>query len=74
MAIEEEFSVEIPDKEADEIKTVGQAVDYIAQHPEGNISPETQYIRLSDSPMSSETCMSSVLCQYQAFNPCEALF
>lgn len=35
MAIEEEFNVEIPDKEADEIKSVGQAVDYIAQHPEG---------------------------------------
>ncbi|KAK9449265.1 acyl carrier protein [Limtongia smithiae] len=29
MAIEEEFSIEIPDKEADEIKSVGQAVDYI---------------------------------------------
>ena len=35
MAIEEEFSVEIPDKEADEIKSVGQAVEYISQHPEG---------------------------------------
>ncbi|KAJ1650098.1 mitochondrial acyl carrier protein [Dispira simplex] len=29
MAIEEEFTVEIPDKDADEIRTVGQAVDYI---------------------------------------------
>ncbi|KAK7207467.1 acyl carrier protein-like protein [Myxozyma melibiosi] len=29
MAIEEEFSIEIPDKEADEIKSVGQAIDYI---------------------------------------------
>lgn len=35
MAIEEEFNVEIPDKEADEIKSVGQAVEYISQHPEG---------------------------------------
>ncbi|ORY79461.1 acyl carrier protein-like protein [Protomyces lactucae-debilis] len=34
MAIEEEFSVEIPDKEADEIKSVGQAIDYIANHAE----------------------------------------
>lgn len=30
MAIEEEFGVEIPDKEADEIKSVNQAIDYIA--------------------------------------------
>lgn len=29
MAIEEEFTVEIPDKEADEIKSVRQAVEYI---------------------------------------------
>jgi len=34
MAIEEEFNVKIPDKEADEIKSVGQAVEYISQHPE----------------------------------------
>ncbi|KAF3085743.1 hypothetical protein TWF225_008363 [Orbilia oligospora] len=33
MAIEEEFSVEIPDKEADAIQSVGQAVDYIAAQP-----------------------------------------
>lgn len=30
MEIEHEFSILIPDKEADEIKTVGQAVDYIS--------------------------------------------
>ncbi|KAI8060730.1 putative acyl carrier protein [Gongronella butleri] len=29
MAIEEDFSVEIPDKEADEIKTVSDAIKYI---------------------------------------------
>jgi NADH dehydrogenase (ubiquinone) 1 alpha/beta subcomplex 1 len=29
MAIEDEFSIEIPDKEADEIRTVKQAIDYI---------------------------------------------
>ncbi|KAK6506348.1 hypothetical protein TWF506_011264 [Arthrobotrys conoides] len=33
MAIEEEFSVEIPDKEADAIQSVGQAVEYIASQP-----------------------------------------
>ncbi|VDB86506.1 unnamed protein product [Peniophora sp. CBMAI 1063] len=34
MAVEEEFSIEIPDAEADEITTVQQAVDYIAKTPE----------------------------------------
>ncbi|CEP61641.1 acyl carrier protein LALA0_S03e07470g [Lachancea lanzarotensis] len=36
VAIEEEFDVEIPDKVADEIKSVSQAVDYIASNPEAN--------------------------------------
>ncbi|KAI9491845.1 acyl carrier protein-like protein, partial [Zychaea mexicana] len=31
MAIEEEFGVEIPDKDADEIKSVEQAIDYISK-------------------------------------------
>ncbi|KAI9136592.1 acyl carrier protein-like protein [Paraphysoderma sedebokerense] len=31
MAIEDEFSIEIPDKDADEIITVKQAVDYISK-------------------------------------------
>ncbi|KAK9381886.1 acyl carrier protein-like protein [Kockiozyma suomiensis] len=35
MAIEEEFSIEIPDKEADEIKSVGQAIDYILAQSDG---------------------------------------
>ncbi|KAF8912744.1 acyl carrier protein-like protein [Gymnopilus junonius] len=35
MAVEEEFSIEIPDAEADEIQTVQQAIDYIAKTPEG---------------------------------------
>lgn len=34
MAIEEEFSIEIPDKDADEIRTVGDAIDYIFDLPE----------------------------------------
>ncbi|KIY62453.1 acyl carrier protein [Cylindrobasidium torrendii FP15055 ss-10] len=34
MAVEEEFTIEIPDTEADEIQTVQQAIDYIAKTPE----------------------------------------
>ncbi|WFD37795.1 mitochondrial acyl carrier protein [Malassezia japonica] len=34
MAIEEEFNIEIPDAEADNITTVNQAVDYIAHTPD----------------------------------------
>lgn len=33
MAIEEEFAVDIPDAEADKIKSVGDAVAYITSHP-----------------------------------------
>ncbi|KAF8807486.1 acyl carrier protein [Phlegmacium glaucopus] len=36
MAVEEEFSIVIPDVEADEIQTVDQAVDYIAKTPEAH--------------------------------------
>ena len=36
MAIEEEFSIEIPDKDADEIRTVGDAIEYIFDLPEYN--------------------------------------
>lgn len=36
VAIEEEFDIEIDDKSADEIKTVGQAIDYIANNPDAN--------------------------------------
>ncbi|KAF8446021.1 acyl carrier protein-like protein [Boletus edulis BED1] len=36
MAIEEEFAIEIPDAEADEIKTVQQAIDYVAKTPEAH--------------------------------------
>jgi len=35
MAIEEEFSIEIPDKEADAIHSVDKAVDYILSQPDG---------------------------------------
>lgn len=34
MEIEYEFSIQIPDKEADEIKTVGQAIDFISKQPD----------------------------------------
>ncbi|THV04859.1 acyl carrier protein [Dendrothele bispora CBS 962.96] len=33
MAVEEEFAIEIPDAEADEIQTVQQAIDYVAKTP-----------------------------------------
>ncbi len=31
MAIEEEFSIEIPDEDAEKIATLGQAIDFIEQ-------------------------------------------
>ena len=34
MALEEEFSCEIPDEEAEKITTVQQAIDYINAHTE----------------------------------------
>ncbi|EXJ95614.1 NADH dehydrogenase (ubiquinone) 1 alpha/beta subcomplex 1 [Capronia coronata CBS 617.96] len=36
MAIEEEFSIEIPDKEADAIHSVDQAVAYITSQPDAH--------------------------------------
>jgi len=36
MALEEEFNMEIPDEEAEKIKTVGNAIEYIKSH--ANIS------------------------------------
>lgn len=35
MAFEEEFGIEIPDEEAENISTVRQAVTYIDQHADG---------------------------------------
>jgi acyl carrier protein len=32
MAMEEEFEIEIPDEEAEKIKTVQNAIDYIVEH------------------------------------------
>lgn len=32
MALEEEFGIEIPDDEQDNIKTVGDAINYINEH------------------------------------------
>ena len=32
MALEEEFDIEIPDEKAENIKTVGEAIDYIEQN------------------------------------------
>lgn len=36
VAVEEEFEIEIPDKIADDLKTVGETVDYILSNPEAN--------------------------------------
>ncbi|KAG0063044.1 hypothetical protein BGZ89_010199 [Linnemannia elongata] len=36
MAIEEEFSIEIPDKDADEIKSAAQAVEYITKRDDAH--------------------------------------
>ncbi|KAK1777240.1 acyl carrier protein-like protein [Copromyces sp. CBS 386.78] len=36
MAIEEEFSIEIPDKDADQIHSVDKAVEYILSQPDAN--------------------------------------
>ena len=33
MALEEEFDTEIPDEEAEKIRTIQQAVDYIKKNP-----------------------------------------
>ncbi|MFM2399164.1 MAG: hypothetical protein RL341_1321 [Pseudomonadota bacterium] len=33
MALEDEFGTEIPDEEAEKIKTVQQAIDYVTAHP-----------------------------------------
>lgn len=36
VAVEEEFEIEIPDKVADDLKTVGETVEYILSNPESN--------------------------------------
>ncbi|KAF8349990.1 acyl carrier protein-like protein [Amanita rubescens] len=36
LAVEEEFGIEIPDAEADDITTVQQAIDYIAKTPDAH--------------------------------------
>ena len=32
MALEEEFTIDIPDEDADKLKTVGDAMNYLKQH------------------------------------------
>ena len=32
MALEEEFGIDIPDEDADKLKTVGDALNYLQQH------------------------------------------
>ncbi|KAH3899987.1 probable Acyl carrier protein, mitochondrial [Saccharomycodes ludwigii] len=36
VAVEEEFDIEIPDKVADELKSVGETINYISSNPEAN--------------------------------------
>lgn len=36
MALEEEFSLEIPDEDAEKITSVGDAIDYIKQNGKGD--------------------------------------
>lgn len=43
----QEFSIEIPDAEADEIKTVEQAIEYIAKTPDGMWLP-IRYLYLAN--------------------------
>jgi acyl carrier protein len=35
MAFEEEFGVDIPDEDAEQMKTVGDAIEYLKKHSEG---------------------------------------
>jgi len=35
MELEDEFDLTIPDEEAEKLKTVGEAIDYIKKHVEG---------------------------------------
>ncbi|MCA1792023.1 MAG: acyl carrier protein [Thioalkalivibrio sp.] len=35
MAFEEEFGVDIPDEDAEQMRTVGDAIDYLKKHAEG---------------------------------------
>ncbi|KAF2088603.1 acyl carrier protein [Saccharata proteae CBS 121410] len=46
MAIEEEFSIEIPDKDADAIHTVDKAVEYILSQPDGETHTFTRFANL----------------------------
>ena len=35
MAFEEEFGIDIPDEDAEQMRTVGDAIKYLAEHGEG---------------------------------------
>ncbi|KAJ7706086.1 SMP-30/Gluconolaconase/LRE-like region-domain-containing protein [Mycena rosella] len=49
MAIEEEFSIEIPDEEADDIQNVAQAIQYIKNTPTGPVyDPDTSILHFVD--------------------------
>ncbi|CZS92604.1 probable NADH2 dehydrogenase (ubiquinone) acyl carrier chain precursor [Rhynchosporium graminicola] len=50
MAIEEEFSIEIPDKEADAIHSVDKAVEYILAQPDGQSQLQEHYYEVDTNP------------------------
>ncbi|MCJ1274107.1 hypothetical protein MMC21_001902 [Puttea exsequens] len=62
MAIEEEFSIEIPDKEADNILSIEKAVNYILGQPDEPLrEPQADFIHLSTFNQS---------CPAKAYNTC----
>ncbi|KAL8704066.1 MAG: hypothetical protein Q9201_002765 [Fulgogasparrea decipioides] len=53
-ALTQEFSIEIPDKEADAIHSINQAVEYILSQPDGKLS-NSSILRLTNILYSSLT-------------------
>ncbi|KAG6837584.1 hypothetical protein H0H93_006998 [Arthromyces matolae] len=53
MAVEEEFGIEIPDEEADQIITVEQAIEYVAKTPAGLSRQHLFRSILADSSLSA---------------------
>ncbi|KDN44390.1 DUF1613-domain-containing protein [Tilletiaria anomala UBC 951] len=60
MAIEEEFSIEIPDEEADNIATVQQAIDYIAKSPEAEDMVVRPKCHVRFLPRNADSCSNLV--------------
>src|SRR5882672_7042309 len=45
MEFEDEFELSIPDEEAEKIQTVGQAIDYIKEHQNKEVSRQLSVVR-----------------------------